>query len=86
MACKVLNLSRLIETYFEGTQFDIAQNKGFEILFDYISGENEEKIEIDMTTPVLTFVQPGDGPNCASLFTVSFFVPYEYQTPGIMNA
>ena len=68
----------------EGTQFDIAQNKGFELLFDYISGENEEKIEIDMTTPVLTFVQPGDGPNCASLFTVSFFVPYQYQTSGII--
>lgn len=69
-----------VSTDIEGTQFDIAQNKGFELLFDYISGENEEKIEIDMTTPVLTFVQPGDGPNCASLFTVSFFVPYEYQT------
>ena len=27
---------------------------------------------------------PGDGPNCASLFTVSFFVPYQYQTSGII--
>ena len=64
----------------EGTQFDVAQNKGFDILFDYISGENEGSVTIDMTTPVLTFVQPGDGPNCASLFTVSFYVPYQYQT------
>lgn len=70
-----------VSTDIEGTQFDVAQNKGFDMLFDYISGENEGKVTIDMTTPVLTFVQPGEGPNCASVFTVSFFVPYEYQTP-----
>merc|ERR1719164_149498 len=55
-----------VSTDIEGTQFDVAQNKGFDLLFGYISGENEGKVTIDMTTPVLTFVQPGEGPNCAS--------------------
>ena len=29
---------------------------------------------------MLTKVQPGQGPNCNSTFTVSFYVPYIYQT------
>ena len=67
-------------TVVEGTQLNVAENVGFQRLFDYISGENELGIPIDMTTPVLTHVKPGSGPNCNSTFTVSFFVPFEYQT------
>ena len=33
-----------------------------------------------MTAPVLNYIQPGAGPNCNSTFTVSFFVPWLYQT------
>jgi hypothetical protein len=35
--------------------------------------------KIDMTVPVTTKVEPGAGPNCESSFTVSFFIPPEYQ-------
>lgn len=31
-----------------------------------------------MTTPVRSFVQPGEGPFCSTDFTVSFFVPYDF--------
>jgi hypothetical protein len=33
-----------------------------------------------MTAPVAVKVTPGSGPNCASTFKVSFFVPFVYQT------
>ena len=69
-------------TIIEGNQLNIAENIGFQRLFDYISGENELGESIPMTTPVLTHVKPGSGPNCNSTFTVSFFVPFEYQTPN----
>ena len=32
-----------------------------------------------MTAPVATKVVPGAGPNCESTFTVSFYIPEEYQ-------
>ena len=62
------------------TNINDAGDEGFSILFDYISGANSESMTIDMTTPVLIKVQPGQGPNCNSTFTVSFYVPYKYQT------
>lgn len=67
-------------TNVEGNQLNVALNVGFERLFAYISGANALNTSIPMTTPVLAYVQPGAGPNCNSTFTVSFFVPYEYQT------
>ena len=48
-------------------------------LFKYISGENEQNTRIDMTSPVKTYVQAGQGPYCKSTFTVSFYVPSEFQ-------
>jgi len=32
-----------------------------------------------MATPVLTYITPGDGPDCASHFKVSFYTPLKYQ-------
>jgi SOUL heme-binding protein len=46
-------------TAVEETNLNVAENIGFQRLFDYISGENELGIAIDMTTPVLTRVVPG---------------------------
>lgn len=48
-------------------------------LFDYIQGKNEYNEEIEMTAPVITQVQPSDGPFCTSAFVVSFYVPKKNQ-------
>ena len=69
-------------TQISGNDITSATSTGFNRLFDYISGSNSKNVKIDMTTPVLTKVEPGSGPNCNSTFTVSFFVPYFYQLYG----
>lgn len=69
-------------TVVNGTSLDDATSEGFNRLFDYISGANDAKQKIDMTAPVLVKVVPGSGPNCASSFKISFFVPFAYQTPN----
>lgn len=51
-------------------------------LFDYIGGQNEPGVKINMTAPVVTKVEHGDGPFCKSNFTVSFFVPFAEQVTG----
>ncbi|XP_052680653.1 heme-binding protein 2-like isoform X2 [Crassostrea angulata] len=56
-----------------------AQTEGFWKLFNYIQGENEKEMKVEMTAPVSTRVEPGAGPNCESTFTVSFFIPPEHQ-------
>lgn len=58
---------------------DTAMRGSFMKLFDYISGANSAKAKIPMTAPVLTKVEPGQGPNCESTFTMSFYNPYNYQ-------
>lgn len=65
-----------------GTDINEANNIAFNRLFDYISGANDQSITIDMTTPVLNYIQPPAGPNCNTTFTVSFYVPYKYQSAG----
>ena len=52
----------------------------FHRLFDYIDGQNEAGIKIDMTAPVSIFIKPGAGPNCESEFTMGFYIPEIYQT------
>ena len=52
-------------------------------LFDYIGGKNEPNVKINMTAPVVTMVEHGDGPFCKSNFTGSFFVPFADQVPRL---
>ena len=70
---------RWTSTEVKSTSYEDAVDEAFGRLFDYISGKNADGVAIDMTCPVLTKVTPGAGPNCASNFKVSFFVPYLYQ-------
>ncbi|KAM7260561.1 hypothetical protein ACFE04_011234 [Oxalis oulophora] len=56
-----------------------ATRTGFLRLFDYIQGKNKYKEQIEMTSPVISQVSPGDGPICESSFTVSFYVPKKNQ-------
>ena len=69
-------------TQILGIDLDKADDTGFGRLFKYISGANVASEKIEMTAPVRTFVSPGQGPNCGSNFTVSFYVPYAYQPPN----
>ncbi|XP_075453938.1 heme-binding protein 2 isoform X1 [Ascaphus truei] len=41
--------------------------------------KQRQKVKIEMTAPVTTYVTPGAGPSCESTITVSFFVPPEQQ-------
>lgn len=56
-----------------------ATSIAFRRLFKYIQGENEGKKVVDMTIPVTTKVEAGEGPNCESSFTMSFYLPKEHQ-------
>ncbi|MBN3314446.1 HEBP2 protein, partial [Atractosteus spatula] len=62
-----------------GMQYDSAINTGFMRLFNYIQGNNEKKIKIEMTAPVTCLVDPGAGPFCETTFTTSFYIPQEHQ-------
>lgn len=68
-----------VSTKGTGMEKDAAMRGSFMKLFDYISGANSAKAKIPMTAPVLTKIEPGQGPNCESTFTMSFYNPYNYQ-------
>merc|ERR1712098_86779 len=54
-------------------------DKAFWRLFAYIDGGNSENVKIPMTAPVSMRILPGEGPNCESNFTKSFFIPADFQ-------
>jgi hypothetical protein len=59
--------------------FTKAGHKGFDHLFNYISGANSQNLTIPMTAPVAIDVTPGAGPDCNTTFRVSFYIPYDLQ-------
>merc|ERR1719391_1383623 len=54
-------------------------SKAFYRLFHYIDGSNQASSKIPMTAPVTMRITPGEGPNCESNFTMSFFIPSDFQ-------
>ncbi|XP_077998132.1 heme-binding protein 2-like [Glandiceps talaboti] len=71
--------SKWTSTLVTGTDYRSSVSEGFMKLFQYISGNNEARIKVAMTAPVITKVEPGQGPACASNFTISFMVPFADQ-------
>jgi len=69
-------------TLVENTNLHDAEETGFQRDFDYIDGDNTAKTNIPMTSPVLNYIEPAQGPYCTTNFTVSFYVPYAYQPPN----
>merc|ERR1711964_250504 len=54
-------------------------SKAFYGLFNYIDGSNDADSKIPMTAPVSMRIVPGEGPNCESNFTMSFYIPSDLQ-------
>ncbi|GBF89883.1 hypothetical protein Rsub_02587 [Raphidocelis subcapitata] len=76
MMAPIANLgASWVSTKGEAMSMDEMMRGGFMKLFNYISGSNAAKSKIDMTSPVLTKIEPGQGPACNSKFTVNFYVP-----------
>ena len=48
-------------------------------MFNYIDGHNDIETKIPMTAPVTYRIIPGEGPNCESNYTMSFFIPSDMQ-------
>merc|ERR1711915_621155 len=48
-------------------------------LFNFIDGSNEMNSKIPMTAPVSMRILPGEGPNCESNYTMSFYIPSNLQ-------
>jgi hypothetical protein len=55
------------------------QLEAFYRLFNYIDGSNDVETKIAMTVPVTMRILPGEGPNCESNFTMSFYIPSDMQ-------
>jgi hypothetical protein len=66
-------------TVVTGVKYDKAVAAGFWRLFKYISGNNEQQQKVEMTAPVTVRVIPSQGPFCEDNFTISFFVPFDFQ-------
>ncbi|KAJ9710007.1 hypothetical protein PVL29_001467 [Vitis rotundifolia] len=63
-----------------------AVGRGFNILFAYIQGNNNQRAKIDMTAPVLVDIFPSTGPSCNSSFIMYFYVPTKYQNNPPLSA
>ena len=71
--------SKWVGTLVPSLNWTAALEEGYQRLYKYRMGGNSAKKEIPMATPVATKIEPGQGPACASNFTILFFVPFAYQ-------
>lgn len=68
------------KAHVASTAFTDAQNTGFNLNFDYISGANEDQVTIPMTSPVLFRQNISTETGKPEGWEVSFFVPSMYPT------
>jgi len=66
-----------VQTVVEGSSFALATTIGFYRCFNFISGQNEKKEEIEMTGPVLIKPVPD-----VSGYSISFFAPSRFSSPS----
>merc|ERR1711892_1098583 len=83
LALVLLSFTTLVSCYTEARDVmphdGPAHSKAFRRLFNYIDGTNDMETKIPMTAPVTLRIFPGEGPNCESNFTMSFYIPSDMQ-------
>lgn len=67
-----------VSTRVQGAKYGQATRTGFQRLFNYISGQNEAELRMQMTAPVRERMSESGG-EIESDFITSFFIPFEYQ-------
>ncbi|XP_029112064.1 heme-binding protein 2 [Scleropages formosus] len=71
--------SRWVSTDAEAYFMGVGAAMAFRRLFKYISGANEEAVNIDMTAPVLVKIPEERNMWEPAVYTLSFLLPSEYQ-------
>lgn len=61
------------------SSFHVATKLGFHRLFQYLMGANLNSSRIRMTTPILTSIVPGTGPQHSSAYFVRLYLPTQFQ-------
>jgi len=77
------NETKWVSVQAMGPTRDAVNSDMFQTLFKYIDGTNANNVKIPMTAPVLMKVEHGQGPNCASNFTMHFMLPHDDWTSPI---
>ncbi|MBN3310194.1 HEBP2 protein, partial [Amia calva] len=71
--------TKWVSTDVESYVLEIAAGQGFMRLFKYITGANEDGLNIDMTAPVIIRIPEDKKMWEPAIFTVSFLLPSAYQ-------
>ncbi|XP_062871374.1 heme-binding protein 2 [Trichomycterus rosablanca] len=71
--------AKWVATEAESVFREAAVMRAFKTLFNYISGENEAGVKIDMTAPVLVKVKENVPLFEKSVYVMSFLLPSAYQ-------
>ncbi|KAK4325250.1 hypothetical protein Pmani_004208 [Petrolisthes manimaculis] len=66
-------------TTMKGSSLKELMTPMFRILFNYISGKNSPNVRVDMTSPVVTYVEPDPTTRGPATMTMSFLVPGDHQ-------
>ena len=79
--------SKWVGTTISSSSYNDATSKGFNLLFQYISGANAANEKIPMASPVATKIVPGPGSTGVKNYTILFFTPFAFQanTPAPTN-